>query len=331
MMRRLIVVGIVAVVGLPLLFGVFLYHYPKDLGDGTVTVIIGQGDGFQQVAANLQGQGAIRSQAVLKLMARWRGVDTKLVPGRYDFTGRVSTDGILDRLAAGDFLRLRLTLWEGAPIWSAAGEIARRLELDSAEIQALNTDSVLCARLGVPQLEGYLFPETYFIPWGTPVREVLQLLVETHFQMTDTVWPEVIPNDLSKSEILTLASIIEAEAFLNDEMPTISSVYHNRLEKNWRLDADPTVIYGMGGLDRPLTRPDLRKDTPYNTYRRRGLPPTPINSPGLAAIRAALYPAETDYFFFVADGSGRHRFSRTNAEHNRARMEIKNHLKENDQ
>jgi UPF0755 protein len=120
-----------------------------------------------------------------------------------------------------------------------------------------------------------------------------------------------------------LASIVEAEARLTEEMPIIASVYHNRLRKGWRLDADPTVIYGLGGLDRPLYRSDLRQDGPYNTYRRKGLPPTPINSPGLAAIKAVLKPYDTDFMFFVADGSGGHRFSETNDEHNRARYEIR--------
>jgi len=128
---------------------------------------------------------------------------------------------------------------------------------------------------------------------------------------------------LNRAEALVLASIVEAEALLDEEKPRIASVYHNRLRRNMRLDADPTVIYGLGGLDRPLWRKDLRKDTPYNTYRRKGLPPTPINSPGVAAIRAVLSPETTDVLYFVADGTGGHRFSRTNAEHNRARQEIK--------
>ncbi|MBU0984685.1 MAG: endolytic transglycosylase MltG, partial [candidate division Zixibacteria bacterium] len=128
---------------------------------------------------------------------------------------------------------------------------------------------------------------------------------------------------LSREEVIVLASIVEAEALRDDEKPRIASVYQNRLRKRMKLDADPTVIYGLGGLDRPLSRRDLKKDTPYNTYRKRGLPPTPINSPGLAAIKAVLQPETTEYLYFVADGTGYHRFSKTNAEHNRARYEIK--------
>jgi UPF0755 protein len=140
---------------------------------------------------------------------------------------------------------------------------------------------------------------------------------------TDSLWPDTIYNNLSREDVITLASIVEAEALVNDEMPMIASVYHNRIRRRMKLDADPTVIYGLGGLDRPLNRRDLERPGPYNTYLNRGLPPSPINSPGLASIRAVLYPAESDYLFFVADGTGQHRFSRTNAEHNRARQEIR--------
>ena len=122
---------------------------------------------------------------------------------------------------------------------------------------------------------------------------------------------------------IVMASIIEAETGLVDERQMVSSVYHNRLTRNMKLDADPTVIYGLGGLERQLYRKDLKKDTPYNTYMKKGLPPTPINSPGLAAIRAAIHPEESDYLFFVADNTGRHYFSRTNAEHNRAIRRIR--------
>lgn len=317
----IIIIGAVVVIaGVYLLYG---YFYPTDLGTRTVSVVVEEGDSFNGVARRLTEEGLVPSEFVLKLAARSRKIDRKLIPGRYDFSGRNSAKTILDRLEAGDFLRLRLTIYEGAPIWTVASIMQSVLEVDSAHVVALNTDTAFCHALGVPYLEGYLFPETYFIPWGTTAEEVITDMVAMFKRQTDGVWPIKIPNDLSREQVITLASIIEAEAFLDTEKPTIASVYHNRLRKGWRLDADPTVIYGLGGLDRPLYRRDLRKMTPYNTYRHQGLPPTPINSPGLASIKAALYPTDTDYFFFVADGSGGHRFTRTNAEHNKARREIK--------
>ncbi|MBD3403828.1 endolytic transglycosylase MltG [candidate division GN15 bacterium] len=321
-----LIVAVIAIV--VVIFGLQAYLYPVDIGERTVSVIIEQGDGFAEVADALVAEGVVRSRSALTIPARWRDIDKKLVPGRYDFTGRNSVKAILDKFEAGDFLRVRLTVYEGVPIWRVASMLDARLDIDSARVMALATDTVFCYRLGVPYLEGYLFPETYFIPWGTPVETILADMVAMFRRQTDGIWPDSIPNDLTREEVIVLASIVEAEAYLDEEKPRIASVYHNRLAKNWRLDADPTVIYGLGGLDRPLYRRDLRKRTPYNTYRMKGLPPTPINSPGLAAIKATLNPEETDYFFFVADGSGGHRFSRTNAEHNRARYEIKQSLNE---
>jgi len=128
----------------------------------------------------------------------------------------------------------------------------------------------------------------------------------------------------SVKELLTFASLIEAETADRAEMPIISSVFHNRLKRGMLLQCDPTVIYAIGGLDRPLLLRDLKYDSPYNTYLYSGLPPGPINSPGRDAIMAALYPNNTDYLFFVAGNDGKHIFSRTNAQHEQARREIKN-------
>ncbi|MBN1213368.1 MAG: endolytic transglycosylase MltG, partial [candidate division Zixibacteria bacterium] len=247
---------------------------------------------------------------------------------RYDFTGKNSCRKVLDRLERGDFLKVRLTIYEGSPIWKVASLLKERLDLDSAELIALNTDSAFLAGLNLPGLEGYLYPETYFIPWGMKLGDVVEEMTAMYHAQTDTVWTESTYNNLTREEVIVLASIVEAETMLDEEKSKVASVYHNRIKKGMKLDADPTVIYGLGGLDRPLMKKDLQKDTPYNTYRKKGLPPTPINSPDLASIRATLYPDSSEFYFFVADGTGRHRFSRTNHEHNKARQEIKQALKE---
>lgn len=306
--------------------GYFLasYLWPVDLGDQTVTIFVKPGDSFQRIGDQLLEHEVVKSRAMLFVPARWRGIDKKLVPGRYDFAGRNSCRSVLNKLENGDFVVVKVTVYEGAPIWKVASILSGRLEIDSAEVVALNTDTAFLRKLEVPSLEGYLFPETYFIPWGTDTRKILSDMVAMHRKQTAGIWPGAIINGLSQEEIIILASIVEAEALLDEEKPRVASVYQNRIRRNMKLDADPTVIYGLGGLDRPLSRRDLRQDTPYNTYRRKGLPPTPINSPGLSAIKATLFPDSTDYLYFVADGTGGHRFSRTNAEHNRAKYEIRN-------
>lgn len=316
---------IVAVITVAIVGSLILYrNYTEevDLGDKKVTIVIEPGDSLNKVINELLEKKVVYSKLMLKYPARIKGIDKKLVPGRYDFVGLNSCRSVLTRLETGDFLRIKLTIPEGSTIWETSALIAGTLELDSATIHNLNNDSLFLSELNLPGLEGYLHPETYYIPWGTTEKEVVKILVEMFHKQTDPAWSSY--NDrLSPYEIVILASIIEAETGAVDERRMVSSVYHNRLKRDMKLDADPTVIYGLGGLKRPLYRKDLRKDTPYNTYIHKGLPPTPINSPGLASIKAAIAPEESPYLFFVAGNDGKHIFSKTNAEHNRAIQKIK--------
>ena len=298
------------------------YVAPTNLGARVVSIMIEPGENFEQVAGKIVDSGVVRSGFMLRYPAQWRGIDRRLTPGRYDFSGENSCRSVLAKLERGDVVTIRVTIYEGAPIWKVASILAQRMAIDSAAVISLNRDAVFLAEVGLPCLEGYLFPETYFFRWGTSTPDMLKAMVAMYHTKTDSIWPSSLPNDLSRHEVVNLASIVEAEALLNDEKPLIASVYLNRISLKMKLDADPTVIYGMGGLTHPLTKSDLDSESPYNTYRRRGLPPTPIGSPGLEAIRAVLHPAESDYFFFVADGTGKHRFSRTNDEHNRVRREV---------
>ncbi len=304
-------------------YGYYLYAYTVDIGDRVVSVIIKPGDTLNSIAKQLLSEGVVDSRSMLVYPARFMSLDKKLTPGRYDFTGKNSCQSVLVKLKRADFLRIKVTIPEGTPVWKVAAMISEKLQLDSATFVGLNHDSVFLARYDLPVLEGYLFPETYFFAWGISETDVADEMIAMFRKQTGSIWPESIVDNMSQYDIVKLASIIEAETGLVDERTVVSSVYHNRLRKNMKLDADPTVIYGLGGLDRPLYLKDMRKDTPYNTYMHRGLPLTPINSPGLASMKAALNPAESDYYFFVANDSGRHHFSRNNAEHNRAKERIK--------
>jgi len=320
----LIIVGILAIA---LLVTALTYYLPVNIGTKVVSVIIKPGDSFASVAQQIVSNGVVSSKFLLKLPAVIYGVDKKLIPGRYDFTGRNSCHSVLRKLGKGEFLRIKITIPEGSTIWETARLLADSLELDPNYIVSLNQDSTLLMALDLPCLEGYLFPETYYFPWGSNAEEAIKQIVAQFHSMTDTIWPDTIADSLSKHEVIIVASIIEAETNHGDERDLVSSVYHNRLRKDMRLYADPTVIYGLGGLDRPLYKKDLKKKTPYNTYLFKGLPPTPINSPGMEAIMAALHPAVSDYMYFVADNSGKHLFSRTNAEHNAARQRIRKEAK----
>jgi UPF0755 protein len=323
--RRLLRLVITLVFAAILVAGFMLYWYtrPVDLGTRVVRLVIKQGDDLGIIASQLESEGVIRSRSALAWPAQWTGLDRKLTPGRYDFTGRVSLASVLVRLQTADFVKVKVTVYEGAPVWKVAGIVARALEIDSLSVLRLIRDTAFIRSLNVPYLEGHLFPETYIVPWGTPPQQLIGEMVAMFRDKTDSLFLRPLPRNMTRYDLLKLASIIQAETRLESEQGKVSSVYLNRLRLRMRLDADPTVIYGLGAPGRPLTRADLETESPYNTYRNYGLPPTPINSPGLPAIRAALYPDTTNYLYFVADGTGGHRFSRTNEEQNRARFEIR--------
>lgn len=316
----ILIAGILAVVIAYLACG---YYCNVDLKDKIITIVIEPGDNFKTVRGRLISEGVVNSKIMLDYPAYLRGIDKKLTPGRYDFTGKNSCKSVLDKLARADFVKIKVTIPEGATIWKTASILSDKMKIDSAEFVSLNRDTVFFQSMNLPGLEGFLFPETYYFPWEMNAKDVIAEMVRLYDKLTRDIWPDSIPHNLTRYEIINLASIIEAESKIDVERPLIASVYLNRLIRNMKLDADPTVIYGLGGLERPLYKRDLKKDTPYNTYLHKGLPPTPINSPGLASIKAALNPKDTDYLYFVADNNGGHYFSRTNAEHNRAKKKIK--------
>ena len=186
-----------------------------------------------------------------------------------------------------------------------------QLTLDSSFIKSLDLD--------VQSLEGYLFPDTYFFARSTPEKEIIQTFVQR-------LWKAFSPELLERAkqmkmtvlEVLTLASVVEKETGLSEERSMVAGVFHNRLDRNIPLQSDPTVIYAIEAFDGNIRKRDLSIESPYNTYRVRGLPPGPIANPGEAAIRAALFPTPSDYVYFVSKNDGSHQFSVTLAEHNRA-------------
>ncbi len=312
-----VLAGIVAVV---ILFS--MYSSETDLGSRVVTVAVNPGDRFSTIADQLVKEHVVERRWLLTYPARFLKIDRKLLPGTYVFTGKNSPSSVLDKIQRGDILLTEVTIPEGSPIWRVGSILRTQLALDSAELRQLNVDLHFLDSLEVPCLEGYLFPETYLFAQGVGLRTVVREMVRMFHQKTDSLWKQSPTTGLNKHQTVILASIVEAETPLSAEKARVASVYANRLRLGMPLDADPTVIYGLGGLDRPLLRVDLEKESPYNTYRMQGLPPTPINSPGIEAIVAAMRPESTDYLFFVADGtgSGAHIFSRSNAEHNSARQ-----------
>ena len=304
-------------------------YVPYNIGNQTISIMVQPEDSFSKVLSDLKETGVVKDDYLFRRLAILTGVDRDLTPGRYDFRGNVSLRGVLRKFTSRNIATVKVTIPEGLTARQIAGYIGRAGLVDSSDFADLAYDSAYAqSQYHMPGFEGYLFPETYRFWYGMSAEMIIDDLVKQFHNLTGGILDDLAPDNLPPDKIITLASIIEAEAQYADEMPIISSVYRNRLKRGMLLQADPTVIYAIGRLDRPLWYKDLEYDSPYNTYKYKGLPPGPINNPGLDAIKAAVFPAKTDYLYFVADGTGRHVFSRTLREHNRAKREYKKKLKE---
>ncbi|MDZ7361726.1 MAG: endolytic transglycosylase MltG [candidate division KSB1 bacterium] len=287
--------------------------------------VIHRGMALPQIADSLQSQGLISSRGRFIFADRILQWGKTLKAGKYTITPGASTLNLYKLFRSGKSAQFRVTLPEGKTIEDYAAIFQRTMEIDSAAFVQLAHDSTFAKQLNVPakNLEGYLYPNTYSFAWGVSAPEVIRTIVqEFHQQVDDSLRRRAAALGMSLHEVVTLASIIEGEAVVDSERTIISAVYHNRLRQGILLQADPTIQYIVPGPPRRLLNRHLEIDSRYNTYRYPGLPPGPVNNPGIASIRAALYPANADYIYFVARGDGSHTFSRTLQEHLRAKKEF---------
>jgi UPF0755 protein len=277
--------------------------------------------GFLDVARTLDRAGVIRSPMGFALLTLARGNVRSLKAGEYQIPQGANTVTVLTMLAGGQVLQHTVIFREGDTARELAGQLAAEGLAKADDIHRLTRDPLFLRTLDIPadSLEGYLFPDTYqFVKGMTPEEILARMVARMRERVSADVLATARSRDLSFHELLTLASIIEKEAVERSEMPLISAVFWNRLRLEMPLQADPTVQYAVGKERRRLTREDLLVESPFNTYRRVGLPPGPIASPGLAAIRAAVNPAAVSYLYFVAIDERRHQFSTTLADHNAA-------------
>lgn len=297
-----------------------LFFVPSRINEGPGIVEVPYGASIQETAEILHKNGWVPSASGFVLLARLTDSRGTLKAGEYMFSSSISSWQILKILRKGSVVLHRVTVPEGLRGIDVAGIVSEKLSLSRDRFAELLTDPELIRSLSleVPSLEGYLLPETYSFPKNATEEQVIRKMAAEMFAFFDSEkmrQAEFLGMDLH--QILTLASIIEKEMGVENEGPLISSVYHNRLEKRMRLQSDPTVIYGIRDFDGDLRWKDLKQDTPYNTYLRAGLPPTPIANPGRTSILAALYPSESKYLYFVSRNNRTHAFSQTLAEHNR--------------
>ncbi len=306
---------------------------PVAVPEQGVAFEIPAGSSFTSVARRLVELEHIEGDRWFRLYARWSGAAGAIQAGEYLLAPGATPRSILEQFTSGAVRLYSFTIVEG---WNHRDMLAALHAHDAVAVTMTDEDwPGLLAELGAQALhpEGLFLPETYRFPRATTDRDILRQAYELMQQVLEEEWRARADTTPVKSayEALILASIVEKETARADERPRIAGVFARRLEKRMRLQTDPTVIYGIGpAFDGNLTRKHLRTDTPYNTYTRHGLPPTPIAMPGRAAIRSALNPAPGNELYFVATGlgDGSHRFSATKAEHDAAVAEYLRRLRE---
>ncbi|MFN4180006.1 MAG: endolytic transglycosylase MltG, partial [Armatimonadota bacterium] len=310
-----LVISILVLVSLGSWFGWLLFA-PTGAA-GTVTLVVYRGDNFDRVARELDRLGLIRSDFWFKRLASWRKVPQRLKAGIYRIKTPISLWSLTKFLSEAQPELIRLTVWEGM----MAREIAERVEklgLGDAErfMEIVKNPE---GKINLPfewegDLEGLLFPSTYYVPPLRPEEEayLIQLMVNS---FVEKFWKpyrdEIDKSTFSLRELVTIASMVQWEVKMDEERPIVAGVIINRLRRNMKLEIDATVLYALGQRKRRVLYRDLKVDSPYNTYRYRGLPPGPICSPGLPSLLASLRPADVPYLYYVARGDGYHTFSST--------------------
>jgi len=322
LVRKIIVTGLVAgVVGLLAVFSFMSWNQPVGVSHPVQIVDIPPGTAFTQVSHLLHQRGLLRQEWFFQVLGRVQQVDRKIIPGEYELHAGMRPTELLAKLVDGEVYEYSVTIPEGYSVVQIADILEQKGLADKQDILRLNRDPTFIHSVNVEAstLEGYLFPDTYrFARYMPPEFLVRTFVSRFHEMITPDLKAQAKTMGMTLQEVITLASVIEKETGLAQERALVSGVFHNRLRRNIPLQSDPTVIYALAYFDGNIRKADLSVNSPYNTYKVRGLPPGPIANPGLAAIHAALYPTPSNFVYFVSRNDGSHKFSATLAEHNKA-------------
>lgn len=319
---------------------VLLVLVPLIIGAGTVAVLyyvflmpmgppeapvrlfeIAPGKSTREICTDLQSQGIVRFGWGVCTLARLKGADTGISAGEYELSPSMTPKRVAEKLINREVFERKVTIPEGTAVAGIGPLLEQAGIITKEEFDKEVSNPELLRRLGLDgkSLEGYLFPDTYkFSRPTTAYSVIMRMFDEAEKRWSPSYSDELERIGMSRHELLTLASIIEKETGVVAEQAQISAVFHNRLKVGMKLQADPTVIYGIPNFNGNLTKEDLQAASPYNTYVNFGLPPGPITNPGESAIKAAIFPADVPYLYFCATGSGSHVFSKTLDEHNQA-------------
>lgn len=294
-------------------------------------ITIEKGMSLNSVSNLLLENEIIVNQNIFKLKVITRGLASKIPTGRFSIDGKISDAILIDLIFNKGPIKLKLTIPEGSQSKNLFKDINTLLNTDYDFNKYFNSTEILEQyQVDASSLEGYLYPDTYYLYHDSSPEEIIDILLSEFWKKFDeNLQDRANQLGFSVHEVVTLASIIEGEAMLDSERSTISSVYHNRLKINMKLQADPTIQYIIPGPPKTLSNRDLRIKSDYNTYQNYGLPPGPINNPGIASIKAALYPEDTNFLFFVAQGDGSHAFTTNEKDHEEAKRIYKINKRKN--
>ncbi|OGR24903.1 MAG: aminodeoxychorismate lyase [Desulfobacterales bacterium RIFOXYA12_FULL_46_15] len=325
---KIFIISVAGLLMIDLFAGIYIFFdisffikapFNPDAKQKTIMVISGQG--LKAIAEHLENEEIISNKLYFSIYTNFKKAGKKIQAGEYLLSASQSPEEILDIFIKGKVKLYRLTIPEGFNIREIAALVEKENFCDMKKFMTLCNSPSFIKRLGIQvfSLEGYLFPDTYFFSKQNTCEDIISAMVgRFNSVFTEDLRRRAGSLGFSAHEILTLASIIEKETGDASERPLISSVFHNRLKKNMRLESDPTVIYGIEDFDGNIKKIHLQTVTPYNTYQISGLPPGPIANPGALSLEAALYPAQTGYFYFVSKKDTTHYFSETYEEHLRA-------------
>jgi UPF0755 protein len=294
---------------------------PAQKATENAEIQVPKGATFRQAVDILAREKLIRDSKVFLLLGRLTGADRNIKAGYYRIWAEMSPLDIFNVLRSGQIIEYTIRVIEGESLPDIAASFAGAGITKQDDFMKLVKDPEFLSAYDIdaPSIEGYLFPDTYRIPKGMPAEDAVGTMINRmREKFSNRMIQRMDELGMSERDVLTLASIIEKEAVIDSERPVISAVYHNRLKKGMLLQADPTSIYGVKSSREKITKQDLLKKTPYNTYIVKGLPPGPIASPGLKSIMAALYPADVPYLYFVSRDDRSHQFSTNIEEHEKA-------------
>lgn len=288
-------------------------------------VTVKSGSSLSAISKQLYEQNIISNEQMFRWAVQIMGKEKEIPIGTFRLVDTKSNYDIIKQLVYGSPEVKRVRLLEGWSVKQIAAHLSEVMGFETAEIIDISKNHRFLRKHNIKAstIEGYLFPDTYLFFDGESPTSVLDNVVSEYKKFwRDAYRDRAHELNMTEHEVVTLASIIEGEAIHNQERPVISGVYHNRLKKGMKLQADPTIQYIIDDGPRRLLNRDLKIDSPYNTYLHEGLPPGPINSPGEESLKAALYPDENEYFFFVARGDGYHTFTANERDHNQAKKQL---------